>query len=60
MTTETMAAVPDSETRAAGSSAQLAGSETNRSRLYMFILAGQQSARLHRLTHIPQSHGVSS
>jgi transposase len=45
MTTETTAAVPASETRPIGSSDQLALSETDRSRLYMFIHSGQQSAR---------------
>jgi transposase len=45
MPTETTAAVPASETRPIGSSDQLALSETDRSRLYMFIHSGQQSAR---------------
>ena len=46
MTTETTAAVPASETRPIGSSDQIALSETDRSRLYMFIHSGQQSARV--------------
>lgn len=45
MTAETTAAVPASETGPLGSSDLLALSETDRSRLYMFIHAGQQSAR---------------
>lgn len=45
MTTETTAAVPASETRPIGSSDLLALSKTDRSRLYMFIHSGQQSAR---------------
>jgi transposase len=45
MTTETTATVPAHETSPAGSSDQLALSESDRSRLYMFIHSGQQSAR---------------
>jgi|GEM_PF-5042532 hypothetical protein len=45
MATETTAAVPDSETSAVGCNDQLALSETDRSRLYMFLHPGQQSAR---------------
>ncbi len=45
MTTETMVAAPASETSPVGSSDQLALSETDRSRLYMFIHTGQQSVQ---------------
>ncbi len=45
MTTETMAAVAAGEIKSIGSSDQLALSETDRSRLYMCLHSGQQSAR---------------
>jgi transposase len=45
MTTETTATMPASETSPIASSDQLGLSETDRSRLYMFIHSGQQSAR---------------
>ena len=45
MTIETTAAEPASETSLGGSSDQLALSRTDRSRLYMCIHSGQQSAR---------------
>jgi transposase len=45
MTTETTAAVFESETGPITSSEEIALSETDRSRLYMFLHSGQQSAR---------------
>jgi transposase len=45
MATDTTAAVPAGETSAVGCPDQLALSETDRSRLYMFLHSGQQSAR---------------
>jgi DNA-directed RNA polymerase specialized sigma24 family protein len=45
MTTEMIAAAPGGETSPVGSSDQIALSETDRSRLSMFIHSGQQSAR---------------
>jgi transposase len=44
MMTEMTAAAPGGETRPVGSSDEIALSETDRSRLYMFIHSGQQSA----------------
>jgi Homeodomain-like domain len=44
-TTEMTAAMPADETRPVGSSDQFALSETDCSRLYLFIHSGQQSAR---------------
>jgi hypothetical protein len=60
MTTETMAAVPASETSPIGSSDQIVLSETDRSRLYMFVHTGQQSARARTRAQVLRRRGCGT